>query len=160
MQLQDIRILFDYIYWARSRVLDLVDTLSREQFTRDMRTSHHSIQGTLVHMFGSEQLWLSRWQGKSPTHRENPGDYPSASDIRVRWEQIEREVRSYLDSMDEADVLHNIAYTSLEGASVSYPWWNTAVQVTNHSSYHLWSNYHDAPSARVECNWDGHHYVF
>ncbi len=136
MTLQDVRLFFDYIYWARTRVLDITDTLSHEQFTRDMKTSHLSIHGTLVHMFGSEKLWLTRWQGFSPAKRESPEDYPTSSDVRRRWNEIEREMRSFLENMRDENAQKIITYTTLEGNPVSYTWWQTAVQVTNHSSYH------------------------
>ncbi|HZV13338.1 MAG TPA: DinB family protein [Candidatus Kapabacteria bacterium] len=136
MTLIDIKLFFDYIYWARTRVLDITDTLNAEQFTRDMKTSHRSIHETCVHMFGSEKLWLTRWQGSSPTGRERPEDYPTSAAVRKRWSQIESEVRSFLDGMNDADAQKIITYMTLEGKPVMYPWWNTAVQVTNHSSYH------------------------
>jgi len=136
MTLSDVKLFFDYIYWARTRVLDIVETLPQEQFTRDMKTSHVSIHQTLVHMFGSEKLWLTRWQGASPTSRERPEDYPTPAAVRIRWSEIENEVRTFLAGMKEEDALKNLTYSTLEGNTVSYPWWNTAAQVTNHSSYH------------------------
>ena len=136
MTLNDVKLFFDYIYWARTRVLDLADSLSPDQFTRDMKSSHNSIRDTMVHMFGSEKLWLTRWQGNSPTKREQPNDYPTPADVRRRWSEVERDVRAHLDGMTDADAQKILSYSTLEGASVSYPWWNTALQVTNHSSYH------------------------
>ncbi|HET7152776.1 MAG TPA: DinB family protein [Candidatus Kapabacteria bacterium] len=136
MTLTDVKLMFDYIYWSRNRVFEVVNTLTPEQFTRDMKTSHRSIHETCVHMFGSEKLWLTRWQGSSPTGREKPEDYPTPAAVQKRWSEIEKEVRAFLDGMSDADAQKNITYTTLEGKPVSYPWWNTAIQVTNHSSYH------------------------
>lgn len=136
MTLQDITQLFDYIYWARDRVLPIVDTLDPEAFTRDMHTSHGSIQKTLVHMFGSEMLWMTRWKGVSPTSRERPEDYPTVADVRARWGVVEQGVRDHLAGMRAGDENQIVRYSTLEGAPVAYPWWQTALQVTNHSTYH------------------------
>lgn len=136
MTLQDAVMMFDYIYWARDRVLGIVDTLDQEAFTRDMKNSTGSIHETLVHMFGSERLWSTRWKGESPKGRERPEDYPTAAAVRARWSETERDIRQILGAMKSGDEQRLVQYTTLEGAPVAYPWWQTAMQVTNHSSYH------------------------
>ncbi len=136
MALSDIILWFDYIYWARDRVLAASAVLTPEEFTRDLGVSHRSFHETCVHMFGSERLWLTRWQGKSPTGRDNPADYPTIEAVVARWRQTEGETRAHLAAMHPGDEAKNITYTTLDGALVTYPFWQTALQVTNHSSYH------------------------
>ena len=36
MNLQDLRTLLDYHYWARDRLLDALEPLTAEQFNRDL----------------------------------------------------------------------------------------------------------------------------
>ena len=67
MNLQDLRVMLDYHYWARDRLLDGVETLTPDQFTRDMGSSFRSIRDTLVHIYFAEWAWHLRWQGQSPT---------------------------------------------------------------------------------------------
>ena len=118
MQLQDIRILFDYIYWARSRVFIFVRLL--------VGTIHPGTCGPAIIRFkGRSCTCLAASNCGCPLAREIPYAPRKPRRLsfgirhpRVRWEQIEREVRSYLNSMDEADVLHNIAYTSLGGIRI------------------------------------------
>ncbi len=136
MTLNDINFMFDYIYWARDRVLEVVDTIDPALFTREVHTSHHSIQETMVHMFGSEKLWSTRWRGESPTSREDPKAYPTIASVRARWREIETEVRAHLAAMAPGDEQRIVRYATLEGVPVEYPWWQTAMQVTNHSTYH------------------------
>ena len=136
MTLQDITQQFDYIYWARDRVLTIMDTIDAADFTKDLQSSHKSIHETFVHMFGSEKLWMTRWKGESPTGREKPEDYPTVQAVRQRWGEIESDVRAHLNSMKPEDAAKMVEYKTLEGAPVAYPWWQTAFQVTNHSSYH------------------------
>lgn len=136
MTLQDIAFQFDYIYWSRDRVLNILDTIDPADFTRDLHSSHKSIHETLVHMFGSEKLWMTRWKGESPTGREKPEDYPTVQAVRQRWSEVEAGIREHLASMHAEDAAKLVQYKTLEGAPVAYPWWQTAFQVTNHSSYH------------------------
>ena len=67
MNVQDLRTLLDYHYWARDRLLDAVAALTPEQFTRDLGSSFRSVRDTLVHLLASETNWCLRWQGTSPT---------------------------------------------------------------------------------------------
>ena len=67
MNLQDIHDLYDYNYWAKRRILAVVETLSPEQFAKDLSSSHGGIQGTLFHIMGAEEIWFKRWKGESPS---------------------------------------------------------------------------------------------
>ena len=49
MNLQDLRTMLDYHYWARDRLLDALDALAPEQFTRDLGSSFKSIRDTVAH---------------------------------------------------------------------------------------------------------------
>ena len=67
MNISEIRQLFAYTEWANGLVLDASETLPSSELLRDVRISHNSILGTLVHMAGAEWLWFERWQGRSHT---------------------------------------------------------------------------------------------
>jgi uncharacterized damage-inducible protein DinB len=136
MTLTELRTWFDYIYWARDRVLNVMADISQEEFSRDLGSSHPSIHETCVHMIGSERLWLARWQGHSPTGRENPADHPTLDAVIVRWRETEADVQAHLGAMQEGEQGRIIEYVTLDGHPVSYPFWQSALQVTNHSSYH------------------------
>ena len=62
MTLQDLRTLVDFHYWARDRLLDSIERLTPEQFTRDMGNSFPSIRDTVAHLHAAEWAWYSRWR--------------------------------------------------------------------------------------------------
>ena len=49
MTLRDLETLLDYHYWARDRLLEAVETLAPEQFTRHLIISVGSIRDTAAH---------------------------------------------------------------------------------------------------------------
>ena len=51
MKSRDVRTLIDYHYWARDRMLEALDALTPEQYTRPMGNSFPSIRDTAVHIF-------------------------------------------------------------------------------------------------------------
>ena len=64
MTLQEIKILHAFNSWADNRILDAAIAMPAEKVMQDMKSSHGSIHGTLVHLVAAEKMWLSRWVGK------------------------------------------------------------------------------------------------
>src|SRR5688572_3670648 len=98
MTVQDLRTLLDYHYWARDRVFDAVSALTPEQFTRDMGSSFKSVRDTLAHVYSSEWIWYSRWQGESPTAALAADQFPDVASIRRAWTGHEAKLRGFVDT--------------------------------------------------------------
>ena len=56
----DLRLLIDYHYWARDRVLDAVSAITREQFIRPMGNSFNLVRDTVAHICAAERIWITR----------------------------------------------------------------------------------------------------
>src|SRR4051812_35072437 len=57
MTVRELTTLLDYHYWARDRLLEALDALTLEQFTRDMGNSFRSIRDTAAHIYAAEWAW-------------------------------------------------------------------------------------------------------
>ena len=84
MNLQDLQTMIDYHYWARDRLLDALESLTPEQYNRDLGSSFKSIRETVTHIYAAEWAWYQRWQGTSPTGnggQKHPGSskFPSGN---------------------------------------------------------------------------------
>ncbi len=136
MDLNDVRALWDFCYWARDRMLGAVDKLSEEQFRKDLGNSFPSIRDTLVHLMGAESRWLAPVQAKPQQAMPPAGEFPTLSAIRARWAEVERDVRAYVHGLQAADLIRPVQYTSQQGAPISLPLWQTMQHVVNHATYH------------------------
>ena len=136
MNLQDTRKLIAFHYWARNRMLDAVDPLSPEQFTREVGGSFGSIRNTVVHTFSAESVWLSRWKGESPTGMLAPESFPDAVAIRRTWLDHEARLRAFLEPLDEEAIQKVMPYKTLAGLESAAPLWQMLQHVVNHASYH------------------------
>ena len=136
MTLQDLRLLLDYHYWARDRVLDAVDPLPPDQFTRDMGSSFRSIRDTLAHIYFAEWAWYLRWQGDSPTSQLPADMFPDPETTRALWRDHEAKMRALVDTLDEAGVARRIDYTFISGKPGASVFWHMLQHVVNHASYH------------------------
>jgi uncharacterized damage-inducible protein DinB len=94
MNFHELHMLLDYHYWARDRLLDAAERLTREQFTRDLGNSFPSIRDTLVHIYAAEWVWCSRWEGESPQATPDPNTFPDVATVRSTWKAHEERMRS------------------------------------------------------------------
>ncbi len=136
MTIDDLRLLLDYHYWARDRLLDAVDALTPEQFTRDLGSSFRSIRDTLAHIYAAEWAWHSRWVGKSPTALLPSDMFPDVATLRATWTDQEAKMRTFLESLGEPGITRVIDYKLINGQAGASPFWQMLQHVVNHASYH------------------------
>jgi uncharacterized damage-inducible protein DinB len=104
----DLALLLDYGYWATHRLLAAAAELPVDQFTAPADATVRSLRATLVHALDVEWSWRLRLQGQATG---TPGldadqelreeDFPTAAALTDRWLQEERELRVWLDGLDE-----------------------------------------------------------
>lgn len=128
--------MLDYHYWARDRLLDAVEPLTPEQFTKDLGNSFKSIRDTIAHVHAAEWAWYSRWQGQSPTALLPHDRFADVTVIRKAWADLERDVRAFVAGGGEDGVNRVIEYKLLNGSAGASPLWQMLQHVVNHASYH------------------------
>jgi uncharacterized damage-inducible protein DinB len=136
MNLQDLRTMLDYHYWARDRLLDAIEPLRPEQLTRDLGSSFPSIRETVVHIYAAEVAWHSRWQGQSPTALMTSDAFPDVAAVRRAWTAHEVTMRAFVEQLGEEGISRVFEFTLLSGAAGSSPFWQMLQHIVNHASYH------------------------
>ena len=105
MNLLDIQTLFEYNAWARTRQVEVVESIPPEQYSRDMGSSHGGIHGTLFHIMGAEAIWLKRWKGESPASFWKPEEFPTFESLKQRWDIVEHEMMGFCHMLKtDADI--------------------------------------------------------
>lgn len=133
-----LHFLYEYNYWANTRVLDTCATLSQDVFLRGQgsSTANPSIRDTLVHTMWAQEIWLARWGGVSPTGVLDPADFGTLALIRQYWDLVERHTRGFIDATQEDVLQATLHYTNTRGEPFSYPRWMTMVHQVNHATQH------------------------
>jgi len=131
-----IRTLVDYNYWARDRILASAEQLSPEALSRSLGSSFSSVLDTLVHIHFAEWIWYQRWQGSSPTAGPDKSQLVSVAALRDEWRPLEREIRTFVESLGPAGLLRVIEYKTMNGQPGTSAYWQMIVHVVNHGSYH------------------------
>jgi uncharacterized damage-inducible protein DinB len=141
MTIADIRHLLAYTDWANERVLSAAEKLPPDQLLRDVRISHTSILGTLLHVAGADWLWLERWRGNSPVGDDvwagwKPGDARSVQQVREKWQTVAGNRKAYLETVSDADLDREFAYRRFTGEPYSLPLGQQMQHAVNHATLH------------------------
>ena len=141
MTIAEVRYLFSYSEWANTRVLDAAEKLPVEELLRDVRISHKSILGTLLHTAGADWIWLERWYGRSQVGPSGwagwmPDDAVGVQQVREKWEPIVQKRYAYLAEISEADLARDLGFKRFNGEAYSLPLVQQMQHVVNHATLH------------------------
>ena len=135
MTYQDLQTLVEYHYWARDRVLEAVEPLPPEHFTRDLGNSFPSIRDTVAHLYGADWIWCARWDGESPDALPDASQFATLAAVRLAWNEHERKGRTALERYGEGGIDRLVEYVR-NGQRQAQPFWQTLQHLVNHGSYH------------------------
>ena len=136
MTYDDLRLLIDYHYWARDRVLDAVSAITLEQFTRPMGNSFSSVRDTVAHICAAERIWITRLKGEKPQGLLTPDRLTDVDAARKEWTELEGEMREQLARLGPEAVNRTVEYQDLRGNDQSDVLWQMLQHVVNHATYH------------------------
>jgi uncharacterized damage-inducible protein DinB len=106
VRVDDVRVLFDYLYWLRDRVLNAAAGLSSQTFTSEETVTTRTLRATLVHELDVQWSWRGRLRTGSfgPEDDLDPDDFPTVEALAERWRQDKAEMRQWIDSLTEAQL--------------------------------------------------------
>ena len=136
MNMEEIRVLFDFDAWATDRTLESVSAVPVGTYLEDLKSSHGGIHGTLVHIYRSNMIWLQRWKGSPPSAPAAANDIPDLESLKSHWREYRADSDRYLGSLDDAKIRGLFSYNDLRGNPQSEPLFQQMQHLINHSSYH------------------------
>ncbi|MGA7194134.1 MAG: DinB family protein [Anaerolineales bacterium] len=131
-----IQQIYDYSYWANRRYFTVAESLANEQLHQMQGHSWGDVHAMFVHMLSSEWVWLQRWHGITPKAHLDKDDFPTLASVKERWDTIEAEMRSFIESQTEASLESKITYSNFSGETFSVPIYQMLMHVANHETHH------------------------
>jgi uncharacterized damage-inducible protein DinB len=128
--------LYDYNYWANRRYLRVADGLPDELLFQNHSHSWGSVHGILLHILNAEWIWLKRWQGESPRSFPSVEEFPTVTDLSIRWDEVAKEMRSFVAAQTQESLQREVAYVSTTGVSYKLIQWQMMAHVANHGAHH------------------------
>ena len=136
MNKQDILTLYKYNQWSNEKILNAAANVSQEQFLADASYPHGGLRGTLTHTLFAEWIWRNRWQGKSPTFRIQPEEFPTFEALRTRWMDEEKSLMEFVHSLTDEKLNQVIQYKNTKGLPFEQMFWKMMAHVVNHGTQH------------------------
>ena len=122
MKLDEIKLLYEYNDWADARLLAACARVSPEQYAAptNLGTGHAGLRATMVHLLDNLWQWRITFQGFYQEPLADAAAYaatelheaafPTLAALQERWATEQRELRAYLDALDEATLNGPIRY--------------------------------------------------
>jgi uncharacterized damage-inducible protein DinB len=132
----DIAKLFAYGRWANDQTLASVSSLGADEFVQAVGGSFGSVQGTLVHLYGADWVWLERWHGRSPRALPTAKEATTIDALSQMWKKVLEKQREFVEALSEERMAQPLTYVSFKGDSFTYPLGEVLVHLVNHGTYH------------------------
>jgi len=136
MTVTDFEVLYDYCHWANRKLFDVISRLTPEQFTSPVVEKHGSIRNTLVHVVSAEAGWLERCGGAKRGPRLEPVDFPTVESVIQVCNGVERNMREFLATLYDQDLLRDAEYTIDGTEKLSMPVGELLQHAANHGIHH------------------------
>jgi uncharacterized damage-inducible protein DinB len=136
MTLRDLQSLLDFHYWARDRMLEALEALTPEQYTRQLGGSFGSVRDTVVHTCSADWVWYARWVGETPTTMLDPNQFSDLAAIRSAWDGLEEQTRALVARLGEGGIQKPVEYKTMDGRPHAQVFWQMVQHVVNHGTYH------------------------
>lgn len=136
MNKTDVLHLFDYVYWANTRLLDAAAELTRDQFVAATTVTTRDLRATLVHELDVEWSWRLALQGATSEELDavedlRPEDYADVSALRDHWVRDEAEMRAWLAQMTDDQLATN---TTPGLSNRALPMWRFLLHLVFHAA--------------------------
>jgi uncharacterized damage-inducible protein DinB len=137
MNTREIAELFDYNYWANSRILAAARRVSESQFMAPSDFPLGGLRGTLVHTFDAERSWrLLLEKGLMSFDDTSEADFPALVALEKRWKDEEIAMGAYLGKLKDEEPGALVKYTTDSGVKRERVLWHCLFHVVNHGTQH------------------------
>ncbi|MGZ4975481.1 MAG: DinB family protein [Limisphaerales bacterium] len=136
MNIQDIRLVYEYNYWANKRILAQCKNITQEKFIASAEFPYGGLRGTVVHILEAEWGWRTRFQNLGVASEMLATEFPTLTALESRWGEEEKTMRTYLASLQDEDMNSHVRYPIDNGEIRDRILWHCLVHVVNHGTQH------------------------
>ena len=124
--LQLIKTLFEYDYWANGEALASLSTVGGDA---------DRPRKFFTHVIGAQRIWLGRFESPEPPTAE-PWPVLSSVESRAAIEDVHRRCTALLDSLTSEKLEGKLAYRNLKGVEFQTPIRDVLMHLVIHSAYY------------------------
>ena len=127
-----------YNFWATQRLCQNLESVSDDEFYKDVGLYFKSIFGTLNHLLlGEHYLWYPRFaEGISPARKLTDTIEPDKTKCLEQLQQKSHHWIAFIQGLDLERLAGNLNYKRVNGEQLSLPFAATLLHVFNHGTHH------------------------
>ena len=125
----------EFMKWADEIMLAALLKVPSDRASADTGSSFKSMLDTLNHVYLAELVWFKRIQGENKrlAELETPAD---ATALAQAWTDLHKSWLGWAGSMSSEDWTGPFTFRNNAGSDSTMPYWQIALHVVNHGSYH------------------------
>jgi uncharacterized damage-inducible protein DinB len=141
MNIQDIKFIYEYNYWANRKILEAASTVTQEKFLDSAEfpfgiAQGGSLRSTMLHVVDAEYGWRGFFEFKKFGEDLNADDFPTLKTLEKKFQEEEEAMRAWLDRITDDDINGKVTYTNDEGILRTRTLWHCLLHVVNHGTQH------------------------
>ncbi len=125
-----------YNQWANDRIINILRAVDDAIYFKESKSSFPSIEKTVLHIAGAENIWLGRLQQENPTVFPYINFAGSKSDSLQLLTQSSRQLLDFVRASDEAFFASTCSYKNMKGTVSEDSVEEILYHVVNHGTYH------------------------
>jgi uncharacterized damage-inducible protein DinB len=134
--LSTLRNFFAFGRWANRKTLESVAALTPGEYARPVGGSFGSVQGTLVHIYGADWVWLERFHGRSPGSLPAGDELAPLEALAEKWREVEAGQEAYMSTLTQARLSEPLSYVAFSGDKFTRRLGDALLHLANHGTYH------------------------
>jgi uncharacterized damage-inducible protein DinB len=134
--LSTLRNFFAFGRWANRTTLDSVAALTPEEYARPLGGSFGSVQGTLLHLYGADWVWLERFHGRSPRAMPEGEDLTALETLARKWREVEAGQDAFIATLTQDRLAEPLSYVAFSGDAFTRRLGDALLHLANHGTYH------------------------
>ena len=135
MNIDNLRLIFEYNEWANQRILAAAEQLSPEQLKAPNELGWGSLYGMLVHILDAEYGWRRYLADRTETPLLEAEDFDDLAAIATRWAKENDALRGYLNRLTDDD-LNGLVDYEVDGETRYHVLWHCLFHMANHGTQH------------------------
>lgn len=137
MKPAEIQLLYEYNYWASTKILMAATNVTHEDFVAPTAFPHGGLRGTLIHTVAAEWIWRRRVaEQDNPTTMLDEERFPNFESVLARFQEEEGKMRQFLERLTAEELNNPVAYKDTSGKDHAQPLWQILTHVVMHGMQH------------------------